>query len=142
VIEGNSWILTIASGTAGVLVGAFGMIGNLKSAGRSAQAIEYGALIRRLTEIEARADQLGETIYRKDRQLINALEDAAEAKAAAERAEALAAEAMSRLAELEVRYGKLEHAFDELLSRTRMPASERDRLKALYQGLKFTTKEA
>jgi hypothetical protein len=116
-LEGN-----VASAAAGVIVGVVGMLGTLKSASRGAQAVEYGAMVKRLTELEARADLMGETIFKKDRQLITAEQ---------------------RLVELEVRYSRLEHAFDELLKRTRMPGAERERLQALYKPapLVFSTKE-
>jgi|GEM_PF-5434802 Fic family protein len=133
----------IASAVAGVAMGVLGMFGTMKSASRNAQAVEFGALTKRLSEVEARADLMGETIYKKDRQLIAALEDASEAKAAAERAEERMCAAENRADELEERCLKLEHAFDELLKRTRMPSAERERLRALYRSgaLIFSTLE-
>jgi hypothetical protein len=123
----------ICSAGAGIIVGMLSMLGTINSSGRSAQAVEYRAMVKRLTEIEARADAMGETIYRKDRQLIAALDEAAGALAAAERAEARAEAAQRRADELETRYQRLEKAFDELLKRTRMPADERERLRTFYR---------
>jgi len=134
--NGSSWGLGIGSAAAGILVGIAGMLGTVKGAGRGAEAVEYGALSKRLSELEARADQMGETIYLKDRQLIAALEEATEMRAAAQAAQA-------RVEALEERCERLENAFDELLKRTKMSASERERLRTLYQvgdGLVFSTK--
>jgi hypothetical protein len=82
---------------------------------------------------------MGATIYRKDRQLIAAAEEASDAKAAAEHAEERAAAAQSYAEEIEARYTRLEHAFDELLKRMRMPVSERERLRLLYRDQTGTT---
>jgi hypothetical protein len=128
-----SWTQDLISAATGIVVGMLSILGGLKGGNRIAQASEYAAMARRLTDIEARADAMGETIYNKDRQLITATEEATCAKAAADHAEERAAAAEQRTAEVEERYRRLEHAFDELLKRTRMPVSERERLRLLYR---------
>ncbi len=140
----SPWVLNLMSAGGGLFVGVLSTLSSIKTSARSAQAVEYGALVKRLSEIESRADLMAETIFRKDRDLITALEDLTEAKAAAERADARAESAELRVGELEDRYNRLEDAFDELLRRTRMPASERDRLRTLYRSstLVFATKES
>ncbi len=131
---GTSWVNDLISAAVGIGVGSLGLLGTLKAGRLSADAIDSGVMARRLSDVEARADQMRETIYRKDRRLIAALEEAAEAKSAAERAEIRAAAAERRAAELDARFVRLEGVFDELLTRTRMPVAERDRLRALYQS--------
>jgi hypothetical protein len=127
------WAQNLISAATGIIVGVMSILGPLKGGSRLAQASEYAAMVKRLTDIEARADAMGETIYRKDRQLIAAADEASDAKASAEHAERRAEAAELRAADVESRYRRLEHAFDELLKRTRMPVSERERLRLLYR---------
>ena len=129
-----TWTANIFSALVGAVVGLIGTIIALRNTALMAQATVYGDLLKRVSDLEANREVMGEVIYQKDRALISASRRSADEKAgrASEKARADRFEALSR--ELQERLDRIESAVREILNSPGLTEKDKERLLRLLDG--------
>jgi hypothetical protein len=128
-----NWIGHVSPAIVGAIVGLTGTCVGLRNTAILVKASAYGDLLRRVSDLEASRDSMGEMIYQKDRALISISQQTTDEKAgrASEKGRADRFEALSK--QLQERLDRLESAVKEILNSPRLTRVDKERLLLLLE---------